>query len=203
MWRLCGISTDLCASASIEFWRNLPLRVSLLDSPAILRCTVGQKGPVQCLYIFKSIPLGLEVSLTCLEHRFTRWGPSESYDANVSHFLLHTSSLIRLLLGSIQVGSAQHCFWKQWQPWDYLYKFCLCSLPFSRSFYPFSPCFGCFLRLCPHSPVLTERSLPSLSLSVLQQEVSCHVDIVVWSSQGLEGINPGKTHFYQPCNLWE
>lgn len=35
---------------------------------------------------------------------FTQQRPSESYDANVSHFVLHTSSLISPLWGSVQFG---------------------------------------------------------------------------------------------------
>lgn len=41
-------------------------------------------------------------------------GHQESYDANVSHFVLHTSSLISLLSCSVQAGSAQHRFRERW-----------------------------------------------------------------------------------------
>lgn len=52
-------------------------------------------------------PLELERSNSSApsnDARFTQQRPSESYDANVSHFVLHTSSLISLLRGSVQVG---------------------------------------------------------------------------------------------------
>lgn len=126
--------------------------------------------------------------------RFTRRQPSQSYDANVFHFVLHTSSLISLLSGSVQVGSAQHCFREQWQPSDYLYIYHLSSLLFSIihriSSSPtfslrFAFCSSALVAslsafsLCPHSPLFFSLSSRSLSLSVLQKEVGGHVDIVI------------------------
>lgn len=140
-------------------------------------------------------------------------GHQESYDANVSHFVLHTSSLISLLSCSVQAGSAQHRFRERWRSLQIICTNIVClHHPPSFFFFPFPFRFwllwfgcssSCFLSLSSFTSVFLTEHSHSLSLSVLQEEVGCHVDVVIWSSECLEGINPGKTHFHQPCNLWD
>lgn len=140
-------------------------------------------------------------------------GHQESYDANVSHFVLHTSSLISLLSCSVQAGSAQHRFRERWRSLQIICTNIVClhhppSFFFFLSVSLLAPLVWLFLFLLSLSVLLhlcfSHWALSlSLSLSVLQEEVGCHVDVVIWSSECLEGINPGKTHFHQPCNLWD
>lgn len=153
------------------------------------------KSSVLSLFVCSFFSQGTPCSLRCNSSALSNSAclalrqPSESYDANVfplcaSHFFINQPAMGlspgRVSLTQLQ-GAATLAL-------DYLYKFRLSSLllAVSRCFWfsaTFSFCssalvasFSCFLStsfLSPHW---------ALSLSVLQEEVGCHINVVIWSS---------------------
>lgn len=100
--------------------------------------------------------------------RFTRRRPSESYDANVFHFVLHTSSLISLILGSVEVKSAQHCPREQWHSLQIICTNIVClHHSLSHSFFP--KCSLCSSALVAFLPVFSLSSFTSVFLSEISQ----------------------------------
>lgn len=182
-WYPCGGCVgsqlaDLCASASVQFWRNLPLFISSLDSSFKVYCEETGTCLVFCIF-FIGIPLDLEVSLTCLEqwrlfHTVTNirklWRKCLSLCA--SHFFINQTAT-GLSSGQVSPTLLQEAVTALRLSVQILLVFSpilsfilsnifslLCLLP------PLFWLLSFLLCLCPHSLVFFSLSSVSLSLSV-------------------------------------
>lgn len=198
-WRAaCRENNDLCIFLlcnNDEHLHNVLWRVS---------------SDLLCFWIlFNQAPLGVKSSqLICLECPFrgtmtamrTLW--RKCLPLCASHFPVNQPA-IRLSLERVSLtapGSSDTAVWLSVQ------------ITFFSS--PVLLSTGCFDSLCFHSffffllwllgfslslSVVNQLPLSTtteLFHSVLQEEVSCHINVVVWSSEGLQGIDPGETHFH-------
>lgn len=60
----------------------------------------------------------------------------------------------------------------------------------------------CWGLLGPQADVVAGTSLSySGWMSVLQQEVGGHIEVIVWGPQGLQGVPSGKSHLHEAGNL--